>query len=163
MRLGIPLSSVEKILQEFESHLCPDAGTAMSQRLAIDDGRLEDLFKTYLPIATAGPIPVKKVDRKGREYIKCDTDLPVKAAGIVLGAIQKRIQLAMAMAGRPESGGGHGPREINVVAWLNQVMPSVQHVVNRVNGESHVLRPRQTLVLESARRLNWCLNGQSAT
>jgi hypothetical protein len=98
----------------------------MAQRLVIDDGRLEDLFKTYLPLATSGS---------------------VNAAGIVLTAIQRRIQLALAC--RPESAGlSNGPREINVITWLRQVMPSVQQVVNQVNGQPPVSRGKQTLVLE---------------
>jgi hypothetical protein len=125
-RLAIPLASVEKILQEFEGQLYPDVGAAMAQRLVIDDGRLEDLFKTYLPLATSGS---------------------VKAAGIVLTAIQRRIQLALAC--RPESAGlSNGPREINVITWLSQVMPSVQQVVNQVNGAAPISRGKQNLVLE---------------
>jgi hypothetical protein len=146
-RLSIPIDDVGRILSEFQAQLYPDAGAAIAQRLAIDDGRLEDLFRTYLPIATAGPVEVKKVDRKGREYTELDTETPIKAAGIVLGAIQRRIQLAVAC--RPESAGiGTGPRAINVVAWLNQVLPSVSQVVNQVNGGAQVSRPRQTLTLE---------------
>jgi hypothetical protein len=148
-RLAIPLASVEKILQEFEGQLYPDVGAAMAQRLVIDDGRLEDLFKTYLPIATAGPVQVKKVDRKGREYTEVDSDTAIRASGIVLGAIKGRVQLALAMAGRGESaGGGNGPREINVVAWLSQVLPNVQRVVNQVNGGAPLSGKRQTLTLE---------------
>jgi len=87
---------------------------------------LEDFFKTYLPLATSGS---------------------VKAAGIVLTAIQRRIQLALAY--RPESAGlGNGPREINVITWLSQVMPSVQQVVNQVNGAAPISRGKQNLVLE---------------
>jgi hypothetical protein len=154
-RLGIPREAVDEILQAFQQHFYPDIGQAMSSRLALDDQRLDDLFRTWLPIATGGPIKVRKVDRKGREYTECDTDTPVKAAGIVLTAIQRRIQLAMAC--RPEGvNGGNGPREINVVTWLSQVMPSVQQVVNQVGGNASsdqlegrtLQRPWQTLVLE---------------
>ena len=126
LRLAIPLSSVEQILEQFEGQLYPDVGAAMAQRLVIDDGRLEDLFKTYLPLAASGS---------------------VKAAGIVLTAIQRRIQLALAC--RPESAGlSNGPREINVITWLSQVMPSVQQVVNQVNGAAPISRGKQNLVLE---------------
>jgi hypothetical protein len=127
-RLAIPLASVEQILEQFEGQLYPDVGAAVAQRLVIDDGRLEDLFKTYLPLATSGSI---------------------KAAGIVLGAIKGRVQLALAMAGRPESAGGKdGSSQINVITWLSQVMPSVQQVVNQVNGAAPISRGKQNLVLE---------------
>jgi hypothetical protein len=130
-RLSIPLASVEKILQEFEGQLYPNVGAAKAQRLTIDDGRLEDLFKTYLPIATAGPVQVKKIDRKGREYTELDSDTAIRAAGIVLGAIKGRVQLALAMAGRPESAGGKdGSASTNIAIWLSQVMPQIQTVVN---------------------------------
>jgi hypothetical protein len=114
----------------------------MSSRLALDDQRLDDLFRTWLPIATGGPISVKKVDRKGREYTECDTDTPVKAAGIVLTAIQRRIQLTMAI--RPE-GAVVKDRSgaTNIAIWLSQVMPGVSKIVNQVGG-------RQNLVLECA-------------
>jgi hypothetical protein len=155
MRLGIPLSSVEKILQEFEGQLYPDVASALAQRLKIDDGRLEDLFKTYLPIATAGPVAVKKIDRRGREYSEVDSDTAIRAAGIVLGAIKGR--LALAMVCRPESGGGsNGPREINVVTWLSQVMPSVQKIVSQVEPGS---RGRQTLVLKCEAETELTSNG----
>jgi hypothetical protein len=146
-RLGIPREAVDEILQAFQQHFYPDIGQAMSSRLALDDQRLDDLFRTWLPIATSGPLTVIKTDKKGREYTEMDVETPVRAANIVLGAIQRRIQLAVAC--RPESaGGGNGPREVNVVAWLSQVMPNVQQVVNQVNCHAPNERPRQTLVLE---------------
>jgi hypothetical protein len=50
------------------------------------------------------------------------------------------------MACQPGSvnSGKDGPREINIVTWLSQVMPSVQQVVN----QAPVSRGKQTLVLE---------------
>jgi hypothetical protein len=141
-RLAIPLSSVEKILQEFEEQLYPDAGAAMAQRLVIDDGRLEDLFRTWLPIAAGGPVAVTKTDKKGREYVEMDVDTPVRAAGIVLTAIQRRIQLTMAI--RPEGAVvKDGSGATNIAIWLSQVMPGVSKIVNQVGG-------RQNLVLECA-------------
>jgi hypothetical protein len=141
-RLGIPREAVDEILQAFQQHFYPDIGQAMSSRLALDDQRLDDLFRTWLPIATGGPIEVKKVDRKGREYVECDTDTPLKAAGIVLTAIQRRIQLTMAI--RPEGAVvKDGSGATNIAIWLSQVMPGVSKIVNQVEG-------RQNLVLECA-------------
>jgi hypothetical protein len=52
------------------------------------------------------------------------------------------------MAGRPESTGGKdGGGQINIVAWLSRVMPSVQKIVSQVE-EAPVSRGKQTLVLE---------------
>jgi hypothetical protein len=147
-RLGIPMESIREILAQFEKHFYPDVGQAMSSRLALDDTRLDELFRTWLPIATGGPIPVKKVDRKGREYTECDTDTPLKAAGIVLSAIQRRLQITMACQPGNAGGGKDGPREINIVTWLQTVMPSVQAVVNQVNGAAPISRGKQNLVLE---------------
>jgi hypothetical protein len=52
-------------------------------------------------------------------------------------------------AGRPESTGGKdGSSQINVITWLSQVMPSVQQVVNQVNGAAPISSGKQNLVLE---------------
>jgi len=156
-RLGIPREAVDEILQAFQQHFYPDIGQAMSSRLALDDQRLDDLLRTWLPIATGGPIEVRKVDRKGREYTECDTVTPVKAAGIVLTAIQRRIQLTTAC--QPESvNGGKDASSTNVLVWLSQVLPGVQKVVDQgkaqAPGEQLDGRPsqgpRETLVLECA-------------
>jgi hypothetical protein len=141
-RLSIPMAAVEQILSEFERQLYPDAGATITQRLAIDDQRLDDLFKTSLPIATNGPVAVTKTDKKGREYVEMDVDTPVRAAGIVLTAIQRRIQLTMAI--RPEGVVvKDGSGATNVAIWLSQVMPGVSKIVNQIGG-------RQNLVLECA-------------
>jgi hypothetical protein len=152
-RVGIPMEAVRVILAQFEGHFYPEVGAAMSSRLALDDQRLDDLFRTWLPIATGGPIEVKKVDRKGREYTERDTDTPLKAAGIVLTAIQRRIQLTMAV--RPPEGavGKDGSNSTNVLVWLSQILPSLpsaQKVVDQVNGAAPVSRGKQALVLECA-------------
>jgi len=152
-RLGIPREAVDEILQAFQQHFYPDVGQAMSSRLALDDQRLDDLLRTWLPIATGGPIEVRKVDRKGREYTQCDTDTPVKAAGIVLTAIQRRIQLTTAC--QPESvNGGKDASSTNVLVWLSQVLPGVQKAVDQgkahAPGEQLDGHPGQTLVLECA-------------
>jgi len=146
-QLGIPMEAVNEILAEFQQHFYPDVGAAMSHYAALDDQRLEDLVSRWLPVAT-GPAPeVEKIARNGQTYTELDTDTPVKAANVVLGAIKGRIQLLMAC--RPESvnGGKDGSGSTNVLMWLNQVMPSIQKVVNQVEG-TPVSRGRQTLVLE---------------
>jgi len=126
----------------------------MSSRLALDDQRLDDLFRTWLPIATGGPIEVRKVDRKGREYTETDVDTPVRAAGIVLTAIQRRLQLTMAcQPASVNSKDGSGSGSTDVLVWLSQVLPSLpsaQKVVDQVNGTAPVSRGKQTLLLECA-------------
>jgi len=85
------------------------------------------------------------VGRNGRTYTELDTDTPVKAAAIVLGAIKSRIQLLMAC--RPESAlGKDGSGSTNILLWLQTVLPSIQKVVQQT--EAPVSRGRQTLVLE---------------
>jgi len=145
-RLGIPMEAVNEILLRFQQHFYPDVGQAMSHYAALDDQRLEDLVSRWLPVAT-GPAPeVEKIGRNGPIYTELDTDIPVKAANIVLGAIKGRIQLLMAC--RPESASGKdGSGSTNILMWLNQVMPGIQKVVREVEV-APVSRARQTLVLE---------------
>jgi hypothetical protein len=79
----------------------------------------------------------------------------MKAAGVVLQATGRRIQLMVAC--RPESvnGGKDGAGSTNILLWLQQVLPGVQKIVNQVEGapvsreRQSGLRERQTLVLES--------------
>jgi hypothetical protein len=62
----------------------------------LDDARLEALIQRWLPAAT-GPAPkVEKVAKNGKTYTELDTDTPVRAATIVLGAAKARIQLLVA-------------------------------------------------------------------
>jgi hypothetical protein len=145
-RLGIPMEAVNEILLGFQQHFYPDVGQAMSHYAALDDQRLEDLVSRWLPVAT-GPAPeVEKIGRNGQAYTELDTDIPVKAANIVLGAIKGRIQLLMAC--RPESASGKdGSGSTNILMWLNQVMPGIQKVVTEVEN-APVSRGRQNLVLE---------------
>jgi hypothetical protein len=148
-RLGIPMEAVKTILEQFERCFYPDVGQAIQHYAALDDQRLEDLIRRWLPVAT-GPAPeVEKVGRNGRTYAELDTDTPVKAAAIVLGAIKSRIQLLVAC--RPESvnGGKDGSGQTNILMWLSQVMPGVQKIANQVE-DAPVSRGRQNLVLECA-------------
>lgn len=141
------MEAVNEILLRFQQHFYPDVGQAMSHYAALDDQRLEDLVSRWLPVAT-GPAPeVEKIARNGQTYTELDTDTPVKAANVVLGAIKGRIQLLMAC--RPESvnGGKDGSGSTNILMWLNQVMPGVQKIVSQVERTS-VSRGKQTLVLE---------------
>jgi hypothetical protein len=145
-REGIPMEAVKEILAGFERTFYPDAGAAIASRLALDDQRLDDLFRTWLPIATGGPVEVTRTDRKGRSHTEFDSDTPLKAAGIVLTAIQRRIQIAIAC--RPEGGavnGKDGASSTNILLWLQTVMPGISKVVQQANGNAV---PRQKLVLE---------------
>jgi hypothetical protein len=160
-RLGIPMEAVNEILLGFQQHFYPDVGQAMSHYAALDDQRLEDLVSRWLPVAT-GPAPeVEKIARNGQTYTELDTDTPVKAAAIVLGAIKGRIQLLMAC--RPENAGGKdGSGSTNILMWLNQVMPGIQKVVTEVEN-APVSRGRQNLVLEcEAERLAEDINSNGS-
>jgi hypothetical protein len=146
-KLGIPMEAVKEILENFERCFYPDVGQMIHHYAVLDDARLEALIARWLPAAT-GPAPeVEKIARNGQTYTELDTDTPVKAANVVLGAIKGRIQLLMAC--RPESvnGGKDGSGSTNILMWLNQVMPGVQKIVSQVERTS-VSRGKQTLVLE---------------
>jgi hypothetical protein len=144
-RLGIPLSAVGEILQQFQYNLYPDVGQMLEHYRALDDQRLEELIRRWLPVATSPAIEVQKIGRNGRTYTELDTDTPAKAAGVVLGAIQRRIQLLIAC--RPESAGGKdGGGQTNLLVWLTQVLPGIQKVVDQVDGTPVA---RERLVLET--------------
>jgi hypothetical protein len=146
-RLGIPMEAVNEILLEFQQqHFYPNVGQAMSHYAALDDQRLEDLVGRWLPVATGPALEVEKVSKNGQPYTELDTNLPLKAATIVLGAIKARIQLLTAC--RPEAmNGKDGGSQTNILLWLNQVMPGVQRIVQQVEG-APVSRDKQTLDLE---------------
>jgi hypothetical protein len=144
-RLGIPMEAVKEILEQFERCFYPDVGQMMQHYAALDDARLEALIMRWLPVATGPALEVEKVGRNGRAFTELNTDTPVKAATIVLGAIKSRMQLLMAC--RPESVGKDGSGSTNILLWLNQVMPGIQKVVSEVESAT-VSRPRETLVLE---------------
>jgi hypothetical protein len=141
-QLALPMESVKEILAQFEKQFYPDVGLAISSRLALDDARLDHLFQSWLPIATGGPIAVTKTDRRGQQYTEMDVDTPARAAGIVLTAIQRRIQLALAC--RPEGAMSKDEgSQVNIITWLQTVMPGVEKVINAP-------LPREELVLECA-------------
>src|SRR5262249_16935185 len=100
-------------LGEFERAFYPDVGQMIHHYAVLDDQRLEDLIQRWLPAAT-GPAPeVEKVGRGGQTYIALDTETPIKAAAIVLGAIKGRIKLLVAC--RPESlNGKDGNTQTNI-------------------------------------------------
>ena len=146
-KLGIPMEAVKEILEQFERSFYADVGGMIHHYMTLDDARLEALMQRWLPVAT-GPAPeVEKVGRNGQTYTELDTDIPVKAANIVLGAIKGRIQLLLAC--RPESvNGKDGSGQTNILMWLNQVMPGIQKVVTEVESVPVSRTGRQNLVLE---------------
>ena len=140
------MEAVKTILEQFERCFYPDVGQAIQRYAALDDQRLEDLIRRWLPVATGPSLEVEKIGRNGKTFIELDTETPIKAAGVVLQAIKGRVQLLMAC--RPESvGGKDGSGSTNILMWLSQVMPGVQKIVNQVEGVP-VSRWRQNLVLE---------------
>jgi hypothetical protein len=160
MRLGIPMESVKTILEEFERHFYPDVGAAISQRLALDDARLDNLFATWLPIATAGPVEVTKVTKKGEVYSEMDSETSLRAAKVVLEAIGRRVQISVAC--RPEGLNGKDvSSQTNILMWLTQVMPGVQKIVNQVE-DTPVSRGRQTLTLECEAEADIKSNGSKS-
>ena len=146
-RLGIPMEAVDEMLAQFERHFYPDVGRMLQHYATLDDARLEDLLKAWMPVATGGPVERARLDKRGTVYTELDSDLPLKASAIVLGAIKNRIQLLAAC--RPEGAGGKdGGGATNVLVWLQSVLPGIQKVVDQTDGAS-VPRGRQPLGIES--------------
>jgi hypothetical protein len=147
-RLAIPLGDVDELLQQFEKRFYPDVGSAMHHYASLDDARLEALIHRYLPVAVGPAIEIEKVGRNGETYTELDTDAPVKAATLVLGAIAHRIELLAAC--RPESAGGKDSSTTNTLIWLQAALPSVSRVVEEVGGNG----AGKTLELECAAELD---------
>jgi len=146
-RLGIPMEAVDEMLAQFERHFYPDVGRMLQHYATLDDARLEDLLKAWMPVATGGPVERARLDKRGTVYTELDSDLPLKASAIVLGAIKNRIQLLAAC--RPEGAGGKdGGGATNVLVWLQSVLPGIQKVVDQTDGAS-VPRGRRPLGIES--------------
>jgi hypothetical protein len=136
------------MLAQFERHFYPDVGRMLQHYATLDDARLEDLLKAWMPVATGGPVERARLDKRGTVYTELDSDLPLKASAIVLGAIKNRIQLLAAC--RPEGAGGKDGGSTNVLLWLQSVLPSVQQIVQQVDGASVSRDQRRHLVLETA-------------
>ena len=103
----------------------------MEHYRVLDNDRIEDLLKCWLPIATGGPIRIEKI-RAGQVFSEADFDLPLKASYFVLLAIERRLKIMA--ASRPEAGiDGHG--QTNVTVWLQSVLPSLQKIVQELDGD----------------------------
>jgi len=140
-RLGIPLRSVHSMLEQFERQLYPDVGEMLRNCAMLDNERLEDLLKVWGPIATGGPVPVERM-RGGEIVSEPEYDLPLKASYLVLQAVQRRLQILMAI--RPEASGNGQGQTTNVLLWLQQVLPGIQNAQQVVGGNG-----REQLILET--------------
>jgi hypothetical protein len=100
----------------------------------LDDERIEDMMRYWLPIACHGRIRIEHV-RDGEVYSEVDFDRPLKASFFVLQAINMRLKLLM--AARPE---GAKESQTSVLVWLQQVLPGVARVVQQVERQ-----PREML------------------
>jgi hypothetical protein len=128
-RIKIPLKVIDDCLREFESRIGMEGGRAMEHYRVLDNERIEDLLKCWLPIATGGPIRIEKI-RGGEVFSEADLDLPLKASYFVLQAIERRLKIMA--ASRPEAGrDGHG--QTNVMVWLQSVLPSLQKIVQEMD------------------------------
>ena len=108
-----------------------EAAQAMEHYRVLDNERIEDLLKCWLPIATGGPIRIEKI-RGGQVFSEADFDLPLKASYFVLQAIERRLKIMA--ASRPEAGkDGYG--QTNVMVWLQSVLPSLQKIVQELDGD----------------------------
>jgi hypothetical protein len=142
-RLSIPVTEVDELLAQFEKQFCPDIGAWMAHHAMLDNGRLEDLIRTWHPVATGGPVEIQKVDKHGTVSTEIDAETPLKASAVVLGAIKTQIQLLVAC--RPETMNGKDSSATTTLVWLQTVLPNLQKVVQQVDS---VEVPRERLVLE---------------
>jgi hypothetical protein len=143
-RLEIPLNVIDDCLREFESRIGMEAGRAMEHYRVLDNERIEDLLRCWLPIATGGPIQVEK-KRAGEVFTEADFDLPLKASYFVLQAIERRLKIMV--GSRPEaSKDGYG--QTNVLVWLQSVLPSLQKIVQQVE-EGDTESAKKGVVLKS--------------
>jgi hypothetical protein len=144
-KLAIPMQSVLEILDQFEQALHSEVAHDMQRRADLESARCDALLRTWLPIATGGPVPREKVGKNGTVYVDLDTDLPVRAAQIVLGAVATQVKIMQAY--RPEGVNGKDSSTTNVLGWLSQVLPGVSRVIQQIDS---VEVPREKLVLECA-------------
>src|SRR5260221_12504322 len=92
-RLGIPMEAVDEMLAQFERHFYPDVGRMLQHYATLDDARLEDLLKAWMPVATAGPVERARLAKGSTVFTELHSHLPRKASSIGLVAITDRIQL----------------------------------------------------------------------
>jgi hypothetical protein len=143
-RIKIPLKVIDDCLREFQSRIGMEAGRAMEHYRVLDNERIEDLLKCWLPIATGGPIRIEKI-RGGEVFREADFDLPLKASYFVLQAIERRLKIMA--ASQPEAGkDGHG--QTNVAVWLQSVLPSLQKIVQQID-DGDAASAKKSLVRKS--------------
>lgn len=142
--LGIPQTVLDNCLREFELRMGLEAGRMMEHYRLLDDERIEDLMRYWLPIACEGKIRIEHMRSNGETYTELDFDRPLKAAFWVLAAVNQRLKLMM--AARPE---GARESQTNVLVWLQNVMPGIQKVVQNVEA------PREVLILETEAEKNY--------
>jgi hypothetical protein len=75
----LPLAVIRNCLEQFEARVSVEAGRALEHYRRLDDERIEDLLKYWLPIATGGPIRIEKV-RAGEVFSEADFDCPLNVS-----------------------------------------------------------------------------------
>jgi hypothetical protein len=60
-KLATPMQSVREIPEEFEQALHSEVAHDMQRRADLESARCDALLRTWLPIATGGPVPREKV------------------------------------------------------------------------------------------------------
>lgn len=145
-KLGISHTVLDSCLQEYELRMGMEAGRMMHHYRALDDERIEDMMKRWLPIACAGKVTVERTGRDGEIYTEEDFDRPLKASYWVLHAMSMRLKLLMASRGDAAKEGG-----TNVLVWLQGVLPGVQKVVQTVEQQA---QGREILVMETEAEKN---------
>lgn len=128
--LGISLTVMDTCLREFELRMGMESARAMEHYRLIDDERIEDMLRYWLPIACHGRIRIEHV-RDGEVFSEVDFDRPLKAGFFVLAAMNMRLKLMQ--AARPE---GVKEGSSSVLIWLQSILPGVQKVVRNIEETS---------------------------
>lgn len=135
-QMGISKTVMDTCLREFELRMGMEAGRMAEHYRMLDDERIEDMMRYWLPIACEGRIRIEKI-RDGQAFSEMDFDRPLKAGYWVLQAMNMRLKIMA--AARPE---GQKESNTNVLVWLQQIMPGVQNVVKNIEQV-------ETLVMET--------------
>lgn len=136
-KLKIPIEVLDETLNAYRIRL----GLSVDHYRMLDNERIDQVIACWLPVATEGP--VKLLDfKKGMPMLVEDFDRSMKAAYLVIQAMQNRIRIlgaTGALAGPEEAAGGlagaKAYSERNIVIWLREVMPSIEKITREVEAE----------------------------
>jgi DNA-binding CsgD family transcriptional regulator len=135
-KLKISIEVLDNTLNAYRLRL----GLSIDHYRMLDNERIDQVIAYWLPVATD---PVKILTfQKGDPIVAEDFDRSMKAAYLVIQAMQNRIRIlgaTNALAGPGDAAGGlEGAKsysERNIVIWLREVMPSIEKITREVEAE----------------------------